>query len=482
MGKAKKNKKTKGSVIANNKSKKSTESQKRNSIKINSRQKDILTSLFELPVQSSWLDEDEIDKILRDPTVSAAIGSRKAATLKKEINITCKNEDMKKKLEDIFDYDTLDSILDIPYQGFGVFELNWDAHNNTLYPLLKERDYKEFVLVKNVLKFNASAMPEDIPPYKAIHATYKAKPKKPYGQPIYHTLFWLIEFKNASLEFWIELLERFGTPWVIAKTGGNKDDLADEIYNMLGGDGAVIDDEDDIDIKTAPDKGNFKEIIEYIDNQIRQVILGGNLTSQVTGGSQAAATVHNEIREDLARADENIVNILIKKIITYFKELNQINEDITGLLKDKDDPNKTLADRDKIISDMGYTPTKEYIENTYNIKVEDKKEEVKESVKEEVITNNSQANNLLTLSNKKIYADELDRNSDNINTIKVSLTFQEQIIKIVNDSESYAEMQEKLFDLYPTMDTKELEDTLFNNLSNSMLLAAAQIEDENPNG
>ena len=32
----------------------------------------------------------------------------------------------------------------------------------------------------------------------------------------------------------MELLERFGTPWVIGKTEGDKNALADEIYNMLG--------------------------------------------------------------------------------------------------------------------------------------------------------------------------------------------------------------------------------------------------------
>ena len=66
----------------------------------------------------------------------------------------CKDDEIKSKIESIFDYDTLDSILDIPYQGFGVFELNWDAHNNILFPTLVEREYKEFVLDKNVLKFN----------------------------------------------------------------------------------------------------------------------------------------------------------------------------------------------------------------------------------------------------------------------------------------------------------------------------------------
>ncbi len=70
---------------------------------------------------------------------------------------------------------------------------------------------------------------EDIPFDKAIAATYKAKPNKPYGQPLIQTLFWLVEFKNATLQFWVELLERFGTPWVIGKTEGDKNALAEEI-------------------------------------------------------------------------------------------------------------------------------------------------------------------------------------------------------------------------------------------------------------
>ena len=49
-------------------------------------------------------------------------------------------------------------------------------------------------------------------------------------------------------------------------------------HDTLGGDGAVLDTEDEIKIETVKDGGNFKELVEYIDNQIREVILGGNLT------------------------------------------------------------------------------------------------------------------------------------------------------------------------------------------------------------
>lgn len=444
---------------------------KREKIKLTSEHKDILRSIFDLPVQATWLDEDTIEKILRDGTVESSIGSRKAATLKKEILISCENEELKKELENVFDYDILDCILDTPYYGFNVFEINWEYKNNYLIPKLVDRDYKDFILDKNELKFYGNSMAEDIPPYKAMYTTYRAKAKKPYGKPILNTLFWLIEFKNASLEFWVELLEKFGTPWVVGKTEGNKDDFADEIYNMLGGDAAVIDSEDSIDIKTVQEKGNYKELIEYIDDQIRQLILGGNLTSNVKGGSQAAATVHNDIREDLAKADENIVNKVIKTVINYFKELNHINDDIVGTLKDKDDPNKEFVDRDKVIYEMGYQPTQEYIESKYGVKVQ------------KIETQNTQApiaNSKLTFS-KELPQDQLEVEALKIDVVN-PLTFQEQIINIFENVESYEEAFEKLMEAYPDINTNDLEENLNKYISNSAIQGAAEIEQENPNG
>ncbi|MCG3675596.1 DUF935 family protein [Aliarcobacter butzleri] len=440
------------------------------------RYKDILKPLFDLPVHNSWLDDETIDKIMRDSTVIAAIGNRKASTLKKEILIECENSNFKEILEDAFSFNVIDSILDIPYYGFGVYEINWEFENGFFIPTLVERNYKNFILDNGKIKFNSLGFSEDIEFHKVIAATYKAKPNKPYGQPLIQTLFWLVEFKNASLQFWVELLERFGTPWVIGKTEGDKNALAEEIYNMLGGDGAVIDADDDIKIETAKDGGNFKELVEYIDNQIREVILGGNLTANVQGGSLAAANVHNEVREDLAQADENIVNQIIRELIWIFQEFNKTTTVIKGKLKDKDDPNKELADRDKLIYDMGYKPTKEYIEATYNIKVT----EIEQKNNSLIANNNISRANPIILNN--LPQDELERNLNNIDFSHLALTFQKQILEIINKSESHEEMLEQLFKAYPTFDTKELEDSLYKYLANASLLGVASIEDENPNG
>ncbi|WP_419673796.1 phage portal protein family protein [Aliarcobacter butzleri] len=440
------------------------------------RYKDILKPLFDLPVHNSWLDDETIDKIMRDSTVIAAIGNRKASTLKKEILIECENSNFKEILEDAFSFNVIDSILDIPYYGFGVYEINWEFENGFFIPTLVERNYKNFILDNGKIKFNSLGFSEDIEFHKVIAATYKAKPNKPYGQPLIQTLFWLVEFKNASLQFWMELLERFGTPWVIGKTEGDKNALAEEIYNMLGGDGAVIDADDDIKIETAKDGGNFKELVEYIDNQIREVILGGNLTANVQGGSLAAANVHNEVREDLAQADENIVNQIIRELIWIFQEFNKTTTVIKGKLKDKDDPNKELADRDKLIYDMGYKPTKEYIETTYNIKVT----EIEQKNNSLIANNNISRANPIILNN--LPQDELERNLNNIDFSHLALTFQKQISEIISQGGSFEEILANLFEAYPTFDTKELEDSLYKYLANASLLGVASIEDENPNG
>ncbi|MDN5079547.1 DUF935 family protein [Aliarcobacter butzleri] len=440
------------------------------------RYKDILKPLFDLPVHNSWLDDETIDKIMRDSTVIAAIGNRKASTLKKEILIECENSNFKEILEDAFSFNVIDSILDIPYYGFGVYEINWEFENGFFIPTLVERNYKNFILDNGKIKFNSLGFSEDIEFHKVIAATYKAKPNKPYGQPLIQTLFWLVEFKNASLQFWMELLERFGTPWVIGKTEGDKNALAEEIYNMLGGDGAVIDADDDIKIETAKDGGNFKELVEYIDNQIREVILGGNLTANVQGGSLAAANVHNEVREDLAQADENIVNQIIRELIWIFQEFNKTTTVIKGKLKDKDDPNKELADRDKIIYDMGYKPTKEYIETTYNIKVT----EIEQKNNSLIANSNISRANPIILNN--LPQDELERNLNNIDFSHLALTFQKQISEIISQGGSFEEILANLFEAYPTFDTKELEDSLYKYLANASLLGVASIEDENPNG
>lgn len=434
---------------------------------------DVLRGIMDdLPVYQRWLDQDELDKIARDATVISALGSRKAATLKKELIITCKDETIIEPLTNVFDHTVLRKILDAPFQGASVFELNWTVapEGYLLLPKLVERSYREFTMKNGVLYYSPYGSLTDIPEHKAVIALYEDKYHKPMGRPLAESLFWYVKFKNASLEFWVKFLEKYGVPWAIGKTDGDKNEMAEELYAMLSGDSAVIDKDDEIKIETVGKSGDFDKITLYLDNQIRSAVLGGNLTGNVEGGSYAATQTHNEIREDIAMSDEHTTLQLMRKVIESFRVLNGIKEPITIILKDKDDPNTALAERDERIYKMGYKPTKDYVERTYNI-----------TVNEITDTNATIANKHL----QKLYAFSQNRPITNIEDIEsgvdlktIALSFQNQIVDIVDKCNSFEEAIDALHVAYPQMDIEALQDVMDSALQSSYILGSAQSEFE----
>lgn len=432
---------------------------------------DILRSIMDnLPVYQRWLDQDELDRIANDATVISSIGSRKAATLKKELIITCKDETIPQALITCFDHTTIRKILDAPFQGASVFEINWESSSFLYTPKLVERSYRDFTVKNGVLYYSPSGALQDIPEHKAVIALYEDKYHKPMGRPLAESLFWYVKFKNASLEFWVKFLEKYGVPWAIGKTDGDKNEMAEELYAMLSGDAAVIDKDDEIKIETVSKTGDFDKIVSYLDDQIREAILGGNLTGNVKGGSLAAAETHNEIREDIAMSDEHTTLQLMRKVIESFRALNNIKEPIEVILKDKDDPNTALAERDERIYNMGYQPTQDYIEKTYNITVE------------------KHGNTSATIANKhmqKLYAfstSKMVTSSDdiaqNIDVTTIALTFQKQIVDIIDKCGSFEEAIDALHRVYPEMDIEALQDVMDSALQSAHILGAAGIEYE----
>jgi hypothetical protein len=126
---------------------------------------DVLKSVMDdLPVRRQWLDREELDRILRDATVISSLGSRKAATLKKELFLTAKDQKKADLLYETFDHGTMRKILDAPFQGASVFEINWIEKEALLTPQLVERPYDQFIVKNQTLYFAPLGTPEDIPP------------------------------------------------------------------------------------------------------------------------------------------------------------------------------------------------------------------------------------------------------------------------------------------------------------------------------
>ena len=411
----------------------------------------------------SSIGDDDMDMILADLTVTQCDVSRKSVTEKKEIQIVCDDEKIKDEFKKIFNPDVVSQILETYLYGLNVFEINYKEKEGLVYPRLVQRDFRQFKFNDaSEFVFNACGSEQSIPPLKVIYALNRANFRKVYGDGLLKKLYFPVKMKNASLKFWFRFLEKFGSPWAIAKTSYEPDEMAAEVQAMLSGDSAVIDTDEEITLVQPTSNVDFTRLPAYLDNQISKAILGANLTSDVKEGSYAAAKTHNEIREDLAANDGKILVFVMNKAISFFKEINGYNGELYAKLFDEDAPNTERAARDKTLYDMGFTPTKKYITSAYNIELDDT-----EQAHEKDRNLKANKTNLTALKGSLKALDRFDKATNEMDIEDGEI--EAVLNKLIASSETYEEAFDKLYELYD-LPFEKLEPLMFKAVANAQML------------
>jgi len=409
----------------------------------------------------SSVGDDDMDMILADLTVTQCDVSRKSVTEKKEIQIVCDDEKIKDEFKKIFNPDVVSQILETYLYGLNVFEINYKDKEGLVYPRLVQRDFRQFKFNDTgEFTFNANGSERSIPPLKVIYALNRANFRKVYGDGLLKKLYFPVKMKNASLKFWFRFLEKFGSPWAIAKTSYEPDEMAAEVQAMLSGDSAVIDTDEEITLVQPTSNVDFTRLPAYLDNQISKAILGANLTSDVKEGSYAAAKTHNEIREDLAANDAKILIFVMNKAISFFKEINGYNGELYAKLFDEDAPNTERAARDKTLYDMGFAPTKKYITSTYNIEIDENAGAQEKNLK-------ANKANLTALKGSLKALDRFDKATDEMDIEDGEI--EATLNKLIASSETYEEAFDKLYELYD-LPFEKLEPLMFKAVANAQML------------
>ena len=409
----------------------------------------------------SSIGDDDMDMILADLTVTQCDVSRKSVTEKKEIQIVCDDEKIKDEFKKIFNPDVVSQILETYLYGLNAFEINYKEKEGLVYPRLVQRDFRQFKFNDaGEFVFNAGGSEQSIPPLKVIYALNRANFRKVYGDGLLKKLYFPVKMKNASLKFWFRFLEKFGSPWAIAKTSYEPDEMAAEVQAMLSGDSAVIDTDEEITLVQPTSNVDFTRLPAYLDNQISKAILGANLTSDVKEGSYAAAKTHNEIREDLAANDAKILIFVMNKAISFFKEINGYNGELYAKLFDEDAPNTERATRDKTLYDMGFAPTKKYITSTYNIEIDDNTGAQEKNLK-------ANKANLTALKGSLKALDRFDKATDEMDIEDGEI--EAALNKLIASSETYEEAFDKLYELYD-LPFEKLEPLMFKAVANAQML------------
>jgi SPP1 gp7 family putative phage head morphogenesis protein len=221
---------------------------------------------------------------------------------------------------------------------------------------------------------------EEIPDRKFFTFRYGST-DNPYGKGLGQRLWWPVWFKKHGIKYWVIFSEKFGAPTVMGKyPQGTDQTKQDELLAALDAvqqeAGIILPEGFDLSFLEAmrtSTVSTHKELVEYMNRQISKVVLGQTLTTELGNkGSFAASKTHDNVRDDIVRADANLQaelfnNEPIKWIIDYnFPGVTVYPKLVIRTEKEKD--LKPQAERDKIIiKDVGLPVTEQYLYDTYKI-------------------------------------------------------------------------------------------------------------------
>ena len=328
-----------------------------------------------------------------------------------------------------------------------------------------QRDFRQFKFNDaGEFVFVAGGSEQKIPPFKVVYALNRANFRKTYGDGLIKKLYFPVKMKNASLKFWFRFLERFGSPWAVAKTSFDPDELANEVQAMLSGDSAVIDTEEELTLIQPSSNVDFTKLPTYLDNQISKAILGANLTSDIKEGSYAAAKTHNEIREDLAANDGKILEFVMNRAIAFFKEINSYKGEIEAKIYDEDAPNAERASRDKTLFDMGFVPTAKYITKIYNIELDEQQSKIR----------GQRANKAANGGKKPRFIDKVDAAMEDKELSAALEVADDELQKALGEILARCDTYEQAFGefakLYENAPLQSIEEVMFRAIANAQII------------
>lgn len=193
--------------------------------------------------------------------------------------------------------------------------------------------------------------------------------KQPYGEALYSRLYSAWVYRTYGWRFWLQFVERRGTPFIFGKSGGDLEALSDALQNLIRGGSIALDKDEEIGLMDSANTGEaFAILDDRICRRIQKLILGQTGTTDVANsGSYAAAKVQDGVREDRRNADIRLTSPTVQRVVNALWILNRFGGDAPRFIRE-DDTGLQLerADRDLKLSQTGVKHTAQYFERVYD--------------------------------------------------------------------------------------------------------------------
>lgn len=232
--------------------------------------------------------------------------------------------------------DELFDLLDAIGKGYSVTEIVWDLSESQWMPArLEWRPPQWFEIDRldgRALRLKDIAGPQELAPYKFIVHRPKVKSGLPIRGGLARAASWCWLFKNYAIKDWVQFAEVYGQPVRVGKYNANA--LPEEKRTLLravsqiGTDAAAIIPElmmiEFVEAKSSGSHELHEKLADWLDRQVSKAVLGQTLTTEVQGGSLAAANVHNDVRGDIERADaKQLAAALNRDLVRPLIDLNR---------------------------------------------------------------------------------------------------------------------------------------------------------------
>jgi len=328
------------------------------------------------------------EELLRDDQVSACFSQRRNAVLSRPWDVVpggTKRQDkaaaelVEATLKNL-EFDTItDHMLYARFYGYAVAEVMWEIENSQVkLSDIRVRDRRRFVFAPDnslLLLTSHNVMGEALPERKFWTASVGASHHdEPYGLGLGHSLYWPVWFKRQGAKFWARFMEKFAAPTTVG-TFPNGTDQAER--SMLLGAvqaaatdaGIIVPEGVKIELLEASRGGNasYEQWLHYWDSAIAKVILGQTMTTE-DGSSYSQATVHYDVRQDLVKADADLVcQSANNSWVRWLIDFNLPGAAYPTLWRDMEDAEdlKSRSERDKALFDMGYRLTPKALKEVY---------------------------------------------------------------------------------------------------------------------
>lgn len=341
---------------------------------------------------------DTYENMLRDDRVHSTLEQRRSAVVAREMEVVPGDDRRQSKkaadyLSEVLKHcdwdDVTDKMLYGVFYGYSVAECLWARDGRTVFPdQIRVRDRRRFVFDEDFrprLLTHQNPQGEELPERKFWTFCAGADHHdEPYGVGLGWHLYWPVWFKRNQLKFWLVYLEKFGMPTAVGKYGPNataaeKRKLLQAAQAVHGRAAVTIPDDMVLELLQAIRGGtiDYEAFYQRMQSAITTVVLSQTMTTD-DGSSLSQAEVHMEVRKEIVESDDALVcGSFNRQVAAWLTAWNFPNAAVPIVRRIMDDPPDThkLAERDKNITEMGpYRPTRAYLEETYNIELEDEPE------------------------------------------------------------------------------------------------------------